>query len=69
MPFWQFFRHGVDGRALLKFIYSEEATKFCEISTLNLSFLQKDLGQKMTPVKIRDLLIKSWVLSPENGPQ
>ena len=39
MPFWQFFRHGVDGRALLKFIYSEEATKFCEISTLLLSYV------------------------------
>ena len=30
---------------------------------------QKDLGQKMTPVEVRDVLIKSWLLSPENGPQ
>ena len=29
---------------------------------------QKDMRQKMTPLKIWDVLIKSWVLSPENGP-
>ena len=63
----------------VKFVYSEKAIKFCEISTLLLptvhtdknkvEILQKDLGQKMTPVKVRDVLIKSWLLSPENGPQ
>ena len=63
----------------VKFIYSKKATQFCEIATLLLSYVvpvkskveisQKDLGQKMTPVKVRDVLIKSWLLSPENGPQ
>ena len=53
----------------VKFIYSEKATKVCKISTLLLSVCtvgkskveisQKDLGQKMTPVKVRDVLIKS----------
>ena len=30
---------------------------------------QKGLWHKMTPVKVRDVLIKSWLLSPESGPQ
>ena len=64
---------------MLKFKYSEKATKFGEIFTLLLTVCtavkskvknsQKDLRQKMTPLKIRDVLIKSLVLSPENGPQ
>ena len=36
---------------------------------INLRSCQKDLGQKMTPVKVRDVLIKSWLLSSENSPQ
>ena len=31
--------------------------------------LIKGLGHKMTQGKVRDVLIKSWILSPENGPQ
>ena len=56
-------------RKFLGFIYSENATNLCEIFILLLSYivpvkskvkiLQKDLGQKMTPVKVRDVLIKS----------
>ena len=30
---------------------------------------QKDLWHKMTQGKVRDLLIKSWILSLENGPR
>ena len=52
-------------------VHSEKVTKFCEISTFLLTRVlthsqkskvevsQKDLRQKMTPLKIRDVLTKS----------
>ena len=49
------------------FFYSNEDKKLVLI--LENKVIQKELRQKMTPLKIRDVLIKSWVLSPENGPQ
>ena len=63
----------------VKFIYSEKATHFCKISTVDLSYVVtvkstmeiSQMGQrhKMTWGKVWDVLMKSWILSPENGPQ
>ena len=54
-PFRKNLRHTV--RSLLKFIYSEKATKFCKISTLLLSYV--------VPIKSKVEILKNFVAFSE----
>ena len=48
----------MNGRGIVKFIYSEKATKFCEISTLLLSYV--------VPVKSNVEILQNSVVFSEN---
>ena len=56
--FGNFSKKGRGGHVLLKLIYSEKATKFCEIFTLSLSYV--------VPVKSKVKVLQNFVAFSEH---